>query len=263
MPVAAVNGQQIYYADSGGDGPVIIWSHGYLMDHTMFDLQVDAFSSQYRCVAWDERGFGGTPAPEPFTYWDSAEDAIALLDFLGVEQAVFAGMSQGGFLSLRAALRHPERVRALVLIDSEPGVDPPELNAERGAMVDLWLSDQPLGDVGTFVADLILGDPALNEVWIAEWERRRVGQVEADVRNPAHTLFTRDDITDRMPELSMPVLSIHGENDQSIAIERAEELQAAVPDGRGLVRVPGAAHAPNMTHPDVVNRAIAEFLESL
>ena len=56
----------------------------------------------------DERGFGGTRAPGPFTYWDSANDALALLDHLGIESAVFTGMSQGGFLSMRAALTTPE-----------------------------------------------------------------------------------------------------------------------------------------------------------
>ena len=67
MPVADVNGQSITYADSGGDGPAILWSHGFLMDHTMFDAQVEALADRYRCIAWDERGFGGTPATAPFT----------------------------------------------------------------------------------------------------------------------------------------------------------------------------------------------------
>lgn len=262
MPVAAVNGQQITYRDEG-EGPAILWSHGFLMDHTMFDSQVSEFSTDHRCVAWDERGFGGTPATEPFTYWDSADDAVALLDHLGIDEAVFVGMSQGGFLSLRAALAHPDRVKALVLIDSESGVDPPELNEGRGAMTEHWVSDQPLGDVGTFVADLILGDPALNEIWIAKWEARRREQSESDMRNASECLFTRDDITDRMGEISVPVLSIHGDADQSIDIERARELQAAVPDGRGLVAVPGAAHAPNMTNPEIVNPAIRDFLAGL
>ena len=263
MPVAAVNGQQITYRDEG-EGPAILWSHGFLMDHTMFDAQVAEFSADHRCVTWDERGFGGTPATAPFTYWDSAADAVALLDHLGIDQAVFVGMSQGGFLSLRAALAHPDRVRALVLIDSESGVDPPEVNEGRGAMVEHWLSDQPLGDVGLFVADLILGDPTLNEIWIAKWEARRADpDMAGSIQHPADTLFNREDITDRLGEIGVPVLSVHGDADQSIDIERARELQAAVPDGRGLVAVPGAAHAPNMTHPEIVNPAIREFLAGL
>src|SRR5215510_5231697 len=121
MPVAAANGIEIHYTDSGGQGPAVVFSHGYLMDHTMFDWQVTALAPRYRVITWDERGHGGTRATGAFTYWDSAADVLALLDHLGVERAVLAGMSQGGFLSLRAALTAPDRVRALVLIDSQAG----------------------------------------------------------------------------------------------------------------------------------------------
>jgi len=259
MPVADVNGQSIHFADSGGDKPAILFSHGFLMDHTMFDAQVETFADQWRCVRWDERGFGATPATAPFSYWDSADDAVALLDHLGIESAVFVGMSQGGFLSLRAALAHPDRVRALVLIDSQAGLDDAETLAGYDGMVAHWLSDEPLGEVGQFVAGLILGDPALSEEWIAIWEQRRDPQLQ----HAAGALLERDDLTDRLGEITCPVLSIHGEQDQAITMDRARAVQDGVIDGRGLVGVPGAAHAPNMTHPEIVNPALGEFLASL
>jgi pimeloyl-ACP methyl ester carboxylesterase len=58
MPVAKVNGQSINYTDTGGEGPVLIFSHGFFLDLTMFDAQVASLSASYRCIAWDERGFG-------------------------------------------------------------------------------------------------------------------------------------------------------------------------------------------------------------
>ena len=125
VSTASVNGISIAYSDSGGDGPAVVLSHGYLMDSSMFDPQVAALAPEYRVIAWDERGFGGTRATGPFNYWDSASDVIGLLDHLGIEQAVLGGMSQGGFLSLRAALLAPERVRALILIDSQAGQEDP------------------------------------------------------------------------------------------------------------------------------------------
>ncbi|MEM9563617.1 MAG: alpha/beta hydrolase [Actinomycetota bacterium] len=259
MPIANVNGQSINYADSGGTGPAVLFSHGFLMDHTMFDQQVEALADDYRCVAWDERGFGATPATGPFSYWDSADDAVALLDHLGVDRAVFVGMSQGGFLSLRAALAHPDRVRALALIDSQAGVDDAEtLEGYRG-MISHWLSDEPLGDVGQYVASLIIGEPELSSQWIEIWETRRDPQIEF----AAGALLDRDDVTDRLGEIACPVLSIHGGDDQAITVDRAEALQKAVPDPRGLVVVPGAAHAPNMTDPDIVNPALFDFLGSV
>src|SRR5262245_56484104 len=119
MPFAAVNGQRIAYDDSGGRGPAVVLSHGFLMDRSMFVHQAEALSRDYRIVTWDARGFGDTVWDErPFTYWDLADDCIALLDHLELERPVIGGMSQGGYLSLRAALRHPDRVRALVLLST-------------------------------------------------------------------------------------------------------------------------------------------------
>jgi len=259
MPVAHVNGQAIAYDDTGGDGPALLFSHGFLMDRTMFEPQVDALSDRYRCVTWDERGFGETPATEPFTYWDSAEDAVALLDHLGIDEAVFLGMSQGGYLSLRAALAHPDRVRGLVLIDSGVHMDDEETLAGYQGMIDHWLSDQPLGDVGMYVAGLILGEPELMKKWVGIWESRD----RSTVRYPAQCLLGRDDITDRVAEITCPTLIVHGEEDQAIPIETARALCEELPDCRGFVPVPGAAHASNMTHPEIVTPAIAEFLDGL
>jgi len=259
MPIAEINGQKIAYDDTESDGPALIFSHGFLMDRTMFDAQVDFFSGDYRCITWDERGFGDTPAQAPFTYWDSADDVIALMDHLGLDQAVLLGMSQGGFLSLRAGLRYPERVKALVLIDSGTHVDPPEVLAGYDQLMSHWMSDAPLGEVGRSVATLIINEPELMQKWISIWESRdRYG-----LKHPAQTLLTRDAIDDRVSEITCPVLMVHGEEDQAIPIESAEVLSQRLPDCRGLIRVPGAAHAANMTHPGVVNPGILEFLQGL
>src|SRR3954453_370550 len=111
MPLISINGQQIYYEDSGGSGPDVILADGFLMDHEMFAPQVAALRDRYRVITWDERGFGATTYDgQPFSYWDSAADCLGLLDHLGIQRAVVGGMSQGGFLSLRVALSAPDRV---------------------------------------------------------------------------------------------------------------------------------------------------------
>ena len=74
MPFADVNGQHVHYADSGGEGPAVVFSHGFFMDHTMFGPQVEELRPTYRCLSVDARGFGLTESDgEPFTYWDLAE----------------------------------------------------------------------------------------------------------------------------------------------------------------------------------------------
>lgn len=261
MPTAQINGTDIYYEDSGGDGPAVLLSHGFLMDHTMFDPQVEALRADHRCITWDERGFGATHAPGPFTYWDSADDAVALLDHLGVDQAVFVGMSQGGFLSLRAALAHPERVRAIVLIDSAADVDDDETLAGYRGMLDVFVNgtDEQREGVFQVVAGLILGDEEQSAKWIPKW--RQIDPQQELLSGGA--LLDRDDISDRISEIACPILAIHGTADAAIALDRAERLAADAQDHRGIVTVDGAAHAPNVTHPEQVNVALREFLTSL
>ena len=259
MPIAKTTGQSINYTDSGGGPPVLSFSHGFFLDLTMFDAQVAALSGTCRCIAWDERGFGGTPVTGPFTYWDSADDAVALLDHLGIDQAVFVGMSQGGFLSLRAALTHRDRVRAIVLIGSESGVNTPEEITGYEEVMAHWQSGEPLGDVGDLVGNLVLGDPELIAKWQAIWDARD----RSTVAYPAQTLLSREDITHRLGQIRCPVLLIHGEDDQANTMDKAKVIEAALPDCRGLVRIDGAGHAPNMTHPETVNAAIQRFVSGL
>lgn len=254
------SGIDFFFEDSGSDGPPIIWSHGFLMDHTMFDPQVAGLDG-YRHIRWDERGFGRTPATGPFTYWDSADDAVALLDHLGIEAAVFAGMSQGGFLSMRAALAHPDRVRALILIDTESGKEDDEvIESYQGMVAAIAHGDEETrSGVFDIVAGLIIGDETLNAEWKAKW----TAAAPEAIIHPGGCLLDRDDITDRVGEITQPTLVVHGTEDAAISLDKAKALCEALPDCRGLVEVPGAAHAANLTHPDIVNPPIAEFLASL
>ncbi len=140
MPnTALVNGIDIAYTDSGGDGPAVVLSHGYLMDSSMFDPQVAALSpgvpDDHLGWAWLWR-YDGDGALQLL---DSASDVLGLLDYLGIDQAVLGGMSQGGFVSLRAALLAPERVRALILIDSQAGLESPEAAPAYEQMEQAWM----------------------------------------------------------------------------------------------------------------------------
>ena len=261
MGTAQINGIDIHFEDTGGDGPAVLFCHGFLMDHTMFDHQVDALRDRFRCIRWDERGFGRTRADGPFGYWDSADDAVGLLDHLGIDRAVFVGMSQGGFLSLRAALAHPDRVGAVVLIDSAADVDDDETIEGYQGMLHVFEhgSEEERAGVFAIVSGLILGDDTLAAEWIPKWMA-----IDADQLTLAGgALLGRDDISDRVGEIGCPILAVHGTADQAISIDRAEALAASAVDHRGIVRVDGAAHAPNMTHPDAVNPPLEAFLASL
>lgn len=258
MPTADVNGLPIRYEDSGGDGPAVLFCHGFLMDRTMFAPQVEALAPDVRCIRFDARGFGGTPVNGPFTYWDLADDAVGLLDHLGIGSAVLVGMSQGGFLVLRAALRHPDRVHGLVLIDTDAATDDAETKAGYREMFDTWFEHGPVDELVETVAGLILGeDPELRRTWIRKWKEIPPERL----RRPVECLLERDDVSDRLEDITCPALVVHGEEDVSIPMARAEALDDGLPNSAGIVRVPGAAHAPNLSHPEVVNPPLRSFLE--
>jgi 3-oxoadipate enol-lactonase len=260
MATASVNGQQIAYDDTGGDGPPVVLAHGFLMNRSMFDPQVAALRDRYRVITWDERGVGETVDDgQPFTYWDLAADCLALLDHLDIGVAVVGGMSQGGFISLRLALAAPERVRALILLDTQAGMEDPEVVPLYRGMMDDWVANGPSDEIAAVTAGLIIGDPELSQPWIRGWKEFPPQRLA----RPGEALLTRDDITGRLGEITAPALVVHGTADASIPMARAEALAAGLSGCTGVVPIEGGTHSANMTHPEAVNAAIMAFLAPL
>ena len=258
MPFVERAGARIYYEDSGGEGPVVAFSHGILMDHEMFAPQVEALKDRYRCVTWDERFHGLTEGEEPCTYWDSAQDLFAILDDIGASEAVLAGMSQGGFLSLRAALTAPERVRGLFLIDTQAGAEDPEQGEMYRAWAQIWAEQGPQDHLIDASIALIVS-PAPAEPWAAKWREWPPERAPKMI----DTLLSREDITDRLGEITCPAVVVHGTADPSIPMEKAETLSARLPACSGVVAIEGGGHASNLSHPDEVNEALEKFLAGL
>ncbi|HEV2033031.1 MAG TPA: alpha/beta hydrolase [Candidatus Dormibacteraeota bacterium] len=261
MPLQSINGQWIYYEDTGGDGFPVVLAHGLLMDHEMFAPQVAARVSECRCITWDARCHGQTETTDdPFTYWDLADDLKGLLDYLGIERAAIGGMSQGGFVALRFALRYPERVAALLLIDTQAGVEDPDKAATYEMMLDVWEAEGLNDQLAETIAAIILGNewPG-REPWITKWR-----QWTRSLLRPAfQTLVGREDIHDRLGEIKAPALVVYGAEDAAISFELTQRLCSELADCRGLVLVEGAGHASNLTHPDEVNVALKQFLGDL
>lgn len=259
MLTATVNGAEIVYDDTGGDGPAVILAHGFLMDRSMFGPQVDALRGTHRVITWDERGFGDTRYDgQPFSYWDLAADCLGLLDHLGIERAVVGGMSQGGFISLRVALLAPERVRGLILLNTQAGTEDPAVIPLYQGMVDSWVAEGPTDELAGTIAGLIVGTPDLTDTWITRWRTRD----KTTLGQPGTTLLTRDDITGRLGEIQAPALVVHGSADAAISVDHAERLAEGLPNAK-LVVVEGGTHATNLTHPTEVNEAIQQLLKAL
>lgn len=258
MPIAELNGQGIYFEDSGGPGRPVILAHGFLMDGRMFDPQVAALAPEFRVIPWDARAFGRTRWDgKPFSLWDSVADCIALLDHLGIQQAVVGGMSQGGYCALRVALRHPDRVRALVLMSTRGTTDSEETKAGYLQAAQVWSTHGPEPIVQA-LSGPVLGDSRLFPVWLDRWRQVPGANYLAATRN----LVEREDIRDRLKEIRCPAIVIHGLEDTGIPPSDGEFLHQTLPGSVRFVPVPGATHSANLSHPEIVNPPLLEFLRA-
>ena len=261
MPFADVNGQTIHYLDTGGDGPAILLSHGFSMDHEMWVHQVGPLTGAgWRVVTYDERGWGQTVHTEPFDYWDLAADVVGLMDHLGIDRAVLGGMSQGGFLTLRAALTAPARVRAMVLVDTEAEVLSAEDRAQYQGLFDAAIVMGLSGEIGDAL-EMVLFAPGYADAryWRGKWTSK---PITAWV-GAKDCLFERDSIVDRLGEITCPSIVFHGDADMAIPLERGRLVSESLSGPSTFVVVPGAGHTSNLEAPDVVNPAMLDFLAAL
>jgi pimeloyl-ACP methyl ester carboxylesterase len=259
VPYANVNGQRLYYEDTGGSGSVICFSHGLLLDRTMFAPQVTSFRDKYRCIVWDERGHGKTAmdALPSFSYYDSADDLAALLSFLNIDNAILVGVSQGAFLGMRCALLHPERVGALVSIAAQAGIDDSTTLAYYRTLLEPWVASGKLPEKTATTIEQILFGPD----WpgAAAWTEKWRAMTAPNLLSAFDALARRDDISNKISSIDVPTLVIHGDADAAIPLAKAQAMKEAIPRAK-LVVVRGG-HSVSMTNPDPVNAALSDFFE--
>lgn len=266
MPYAPINGQDIFFEDSQGPGIPIVMMHGFLMDQRLFDPQVTALAPRYRCIRFDARAFGQTRWDnKSFNLYDTASDCLGLMDFLGIKEAVVAGMSQGGYAALRLALTSPERILALVLMSTQGGIDAPDFKAQCKEMRDAWREHGPLEPILEALASSLLGPKEDAQAtrhwdnWLPAW-RHYSGE---SIFHAMNNLLERDDITVKIPSINHPALITHGDADFGVPWHLGYLLKQQLPNSLEIVTVPHAAHAANYTHPEIVNKALLNFLENL
>src|SRR5262245_59041726 len=119
MAIVQANGVDLFYKESGNGPEAIVFSHGFLMDHSMFEPQRLAFEKHYRVIGYDHRAQGQSDDPGHGYDMDTqAEDAAALIKSLKAAPCHFAGLSMGGFVGMRLAAHHPELIKTLTLMNT-------------------------------------------------------------------------------------------------------------------------------------------------
>ncbi|MEW6721586.1 MAG: alpha/beta hydrolase [Thermodesulfobacteriota bacterium] len=264
MSYTEASGIRIYY-ETHGAGPPLLMINGLGSDHLEWLFQVPAFASRFRVVVFDNRGTGKSDVPPgPYTTAQMADDAVALLDALGIARAHVLGVSLGGMIAQEVALRHPGRADRLVLGCTGPGgtlsVRP---SAEAMAPFLNAGNEDREADLRRMIPYLY-SDPYIagRPKEIEDFVRRRL-----EHRTPVEGLRAQlaaavtHDAADRLGRIRAKTLVITGDGDRLVPPENSIRIARRIPDAK-LVILPGAPHRLFAENADAFNREVMEFLRA-
>lgn len=244
--------------DGPDDAPVLVLGPSLGTDLHLFDAQVTALAKTYRIVRYDLPGHGHSPTPDgPYTVVGLARDVLTLLDGLGIDRFHYAGVSLGGAIGQQLALAYPDRIRTLTVIASAARFAEPSSWHRRASLVRAR---------GT--AEMISSRPG---TWFTHnFVRAHNGEATRLVRMLTATnaegyagcceAIATHDLRRDLTEICVPTLAIAGADDPATPPDMLKTIANGVQNGRYII-VDNAAHLPNVEHPDVISRAIAEHIE--
>lgn len=252
MPKINRDGVAIHY-EVHGSGPPLLLTHGYSSTSVMWQGQVEALSKHHKLVLWDMRGHGQSDYPDDASAYSEAltvGDMAALLDRVGAKSAIVGGLSLGGYMSLAFYRAHPERVRALLIIDTGPGF-------KKDDARDAW--NKRAHETGDrFERE------GLAVLKSASRERSDVTHRDASglARAARGMLIQRDArVIESLPNIKVPSLIVVGADDTPFLA--ASDYMAAKIPGAQKVIVPAAGHAVNIDQPQAFIDAVLPFLDGL
>jgi len=259
MAFARVNGIVLHHQVLGrADGPTLVFINSLGSDFRIWQEVVPAFTDRFRVVLYDKRGHGLSDAPlGPYSIDDHADDLIALLDRLAVGRAAFVGLSVGGMIAQRLAVRAPERVQALTLCCTAAKIGTPELWAERIAAVESGGIEPITDNILQRWFTPLFREAHADEV--AGWRNMLV-------RTPAHgyagtCAAIRDaDLRADAGRIAVPVLCVAGDQDGSTPADVVKGTADLIPGARFSL-IDGAGHIPCVEKPAVLSNLIHRHLQ--
>jgi 3-oxoadipate enol-lactonase len=261
---ATLNSIRLAYSDRGQrQTQALLLIHGFPLNRHMWDAQLEGLTDQFRVIAPDLRGAGGSDVPSgPYHVDQYADDLAALLAHLNITQAVVGGLSMGGYVAFALLRRHPQRVRGLILLDTRPDPDSPEARANRDAAMTRVQQD----GAAPFAREQLhrlLAPASLENTRLAG--KALAIMAAAPVPGIVGTLYSlrdRPDSRPTLPTIKVPTLVIVGDQDQVTPPSVARDMARAIPGAR-LSTIRQAGHLSPMEQPRAVNRAIREFMNKL
>jgi pimeloyl-ACP methyl ester carboxylesterase len=252
MPKLNRDGVNIHY-EVYGSGPPLLLTHGYSSTSAMWQGQIAALSKHHQLVLWDMRGHGQSDYPDdPLAYSEALTvgDMAALLDKIDADTAIVGGLSLGGYMSLAFYRAHPERVCALLIIDTGPGF-------KKDDARDTW--NKRAHDTGDrFERE------GLEMLKSASRERSSVVHRDASgLARAARGMLTQRDagVIETLPRIKVPALVVVGADDTPF-LAASDYMAAKIPGAKKVV-IPAAGHAANIDQPQAFIDAVLTFLDSL
>lgn len=265
---AELNGLRMFFEDRSSSDPtgVIVFLHGFPLDHSIWRHQLDFFSTLYRCIAPDLRGFGASSElqkpekPTPLTVDTFAADIVALLDHLNIKSANVVGLSMGGYIALAIwrKLATRRRVQRLILVDTRAAGDTPEIKANRKRQAELVMTHglRPYAD--EMLPRLLAPE---NIARCGHEVRHMIERTHSEtIVATLEALAARKDMTDWLRRVQVPTLAIVGEKDVISPPSDSELIKREV-DGAKMVVIPNAGHLAPLENPGAVNEAMFKFLQ--
>jgi 3-oxoadipate enol-lactonase len=253
------NGADIAYRfDGPEDGPVVMLSNSLASNYGMWDAQIPALTSKYRVLRYDQRGHGGSEATDPPYSFDMLlDDAVGLLDALGIEKVHFCGLSMGGMTGQLFGAKYPERLRSLTLCDTASQMPDPTVWEDRIKMAR--------GDGMAALA------PSTLERWFTAPYRakapKEVARIEAMIANTPVEGFAgcckaieAMNQTHLLAGIKTPTLIVVGADDPSTTVAHSEVIHNEI-RGSKLVVLDNAAHLSNIEQADGFNTALRAFID--
>ena len=264
MPYASVNGTRLYYEDTGGGGPPVVFSHGLLWSCRMFDGQVHALRQEgWRCLAYDHRGQGRSDpvGTRSVTIEQCYDDAVALLEQFQLGPCHFAGLSMGGFVAMRLGARRPDLAKSLVLLETSADAEPAENLGKYRRLNWTWKWLGP-GLVAGPVMQVMFSRSFLRDPDQARRRTEQEAQLRAnrrDIWRAVNGVIEREAIAPELGRIHCPVTVIVGDEDVATVPAKSERIQSLIAGSR-LVRIPRAGHTSSVEQPELVTAAIREHL---
>ncbi len=271
MPTLQVDDTSIAYTDTGAppdrpDAPTIVFGHGLLFSGWMFHPQVEALRTRYRCVTVDWRGQGESPAARTGYDMDTlASDAVALIKSLDVGPVHYVGLSMGGFIGQRLAIRHADLLRSLTLLDTSADREP-WFSAVQDLVLGAIYPLTGMGPLVPVVLPLMFGptfrsDPGGAPV-IAEFRSRLARCNRRGIARAVRGVALRKPVYDDLVRITAPTLVIVGADDKPTPTAKARRIADRVPGAR-LEIVPNCGHSSTVEQPAAVTGLLSDFLATV